>query len=71
LKNPYYTRFFVAGKHLPFFWKNGGRAGANLIDPDLTPGYEVPDLPFSFGRSSAEGLQTFEKPQALKIFRSR
>jgi len=66
LKNHKYTRFFVAGKHLPFFWKNGGGAGANLIEPDLTHGYEVPDLSFSWGRSSGEGLQKFER--SLVIF---
>ena len=48
-----------------------GGAGANVIDPNLTSGYGVPEMTFNLSRSSGEALQKFEKPQVHKIFRSK
>ena len=42
------------------FWKKLGGAGANVFAPDLTSGYEVPEMAITLGRSSGEDLENFE-----------
>ena len=48
-----------------------GGAGANVIDPNLTSGYGVPEMTFNLGRSSGEGLQNFERSLIHMVFHSK